>query len=325
MRAMSHALSTMLLALGGTFCVAAHAAAEENWPHRPVHVIVQVGPGTGVDIPARLYAARLAERWKQPVIVENRPGADGLIGTVDFARAHDDHTLLFGPAAPISVFPYIRDNLGYDPARDVVPISRGAETFVVMTASVASKINSLGELVARVRAQPGKLNYHAGPGAFPTLIGGFLKSYGLNMVQIAYRQDNLAMEDLATGRLDVMLSTMAAVLPAVQSGKAHFLAVTNRERAPLAPDVPTVTEAGYPELAFQGLLGFFGPPEMSAALRSRIATDIRTVAADPAFSEKLLAIAQVAHGSTPEEFAAAIEEQRAKIAGIVAEIGRPGQ
>ena len=325
MRAMSNAFSVMLLALGGTFYVAAPAAAEDSWPQRPVHVIVQVGPGTGVDIPARLYAARLAERWKQPVIVENRPGADGLIGTADFARMHDDHTLLFGPAAPISVFPYIYNNLGYDPTRDIVPISRGAETFVAMTASAASKINSLGELVARARAQPGKLNYHSAPGAFPTLLGGFLKSYGLDMVQIAYRQDNLAMEDLEIGRLDIMLSTMASVLPAVQAGKARFLAVTNRERAPLAPDVPTATEAGYPELSFQGLLGFFGPPEMPSPLRDRIAADVRAVSADRAFSEKLLAMAQIAHGSTPKEFAAAIEEQRAKIAGIVQEIGRPGQ
>lgn len=325
MRAMSNAFSVMLLALGGTFSVAAPAAADDSWPQRPVHVIVQVGPGTGVDIPARLYAARLAERWKQPVIVENRPGADGLIGTAGFARMHDDHTLLFGPAAPISVFPYIYNNLGYDPTRDIVPISRGAETFVAMTASAASKINSLGELVARARVQPGKLNYHSAPGAFPTLLGGFLKSYGLDMVQIAYRQDNLAIEDLEIGRLDIMLSTMASVLPAVQAGKARFLAVTNRERAPLAPDVPTATEAGYPELSFQGLLGFFGPPEMPSPLRDRIAADVRAVAADRAFSEKLLAMAQIAHGSTPKEFAAAIEEQRAKIAGIVQEIGRPGQ
>lgn len=325
MRAMSNAFSVMLLALGGTFSVAAPAAADDSWPQRPVHVIVQVGPGTGVDIPARLYAARLAERWKQPVIVENRPGADGLIGTAGFARMHDDHTLLFGPAAPISVFPYIYNNLGYDPTRDIVPISRGAETFVAMTASAASKINSLGELVARARVQPGKLNYHSAPGAFPTLLGGFLKSYGLDMVQIAYRQDNLAIEDLEIGRLDIMLSTMASVLPAVQAGKARFLAVTNRERAPLAPDVPTATEAGYPELSFQGLLGFFGPPEMPSPLRDRIAADVRAVSADRAFSETLLAMAQIAHGSTPEEFAAAIEEQRAKIAGIVQEIGRPGQ
>jgi tripartite-type tricarboxylate transporter receptor subunit TctC len=325
MRAMSNALSIVLLALGGTFYVAAHAAAEDSWPRRPVHVIVQVGPGTGVDIPARLYAERLAERWKQPVIVENRPGANGLLGTADFARRHDDHTLLFGPAAPISVFPYVYNNLGYDPAHDIVPISRGVETFVAMTASTASKVGSLGELVALARAQPGKLNYHALPGAFPTLIGGFLKSYSLDMAQITYRQDNLAMEDLETGRLDIMLSTMASALPAVQAGKARFLAVTNRERAPIAPDVPTAGEAGYPELAYQGLIGFFGPPEMSAPLRDRIARDVRAVAADPGFSEKLLAIAQIAHGSTPEEFAAAIEEQRAKIAGIVQEIGRPGQ
>ena len=144
------------LRLAVTFSVAASpAAADDSLAARgQFHVIVQVGPGTGVDIPARLYAGAIGRAWKQPVIVENRPGADGLIADRRRSPARTTTTRCCSvPAAPISVFPYLYDNLGYDPARDLVPISRGAETFVALTASAASQMNSLGELEgARTRS-----------------------------------------------------------------------------------------------------------------------------------------------------------------------------
>jgi tripartite-type tricarboxylate transporter receptor subunit TctC len=286
----------------------------EPWPQRPVRVIVQVSGGNVVDIMARFYAERLAERWKQPVYVENRPGADGLIGTVAFAGTHDAHTLMFSPAAPISVYPYIYEKLGYDPVHDLVPVARAAETFVGISAAASLNIGSLEELVAMARARPGKLNYNTAAGAFPTLFAGFLKSTGLDMVHISYRETNLALQDMATGRLDIELGTLGTVLPAAESGRARVLAVTNRIRAPLAPEVPTAIEAGYPELTFEGLLGFFGPHGLSVEIRDRIAIDVCAVAADPAFAKHLVALAAAARCGTPAEFSAAIEEQRAKIA-----------
>ena len=160
MRSFSTSSSIILLALGITLGAASPSAASDAWPQRPVKLIVQVGPGVGVDIAARLYAERLAELWKQPVVVENRPGGGGLVAAAAFAHTHDDHALLFGPAAPISVFPYLYDNISYNPARDLVPISWGAETFIALTASAASQMNSLNEMKMRARQQPHKLNYH---------------------------------------------------------------------------------------------------------------------------------------------------------------------
>jgi tripartite-type tricarboxylate transporter receptor subunit TctC len=301
-------------------------ALAEPWPQRPIRVIVQVSGGNVVDIMARFYAERLAERWKQPVYVENRPGADGLIGTVAFAGAHDVHTLMFSPAAPISVYPYIYEKLGYDPVHDLVPVARAAETFVGLSAAASLNIGSLEELVALARARPGKLNYNTAAGAFPTLFAGFLKSTGLDIVHISYRETNLALQDMAAGRLDLELGTLGTVLPAAESGRARVLAVTNRIRAPLAPDVPTAIEAGYPELTFEGLLGFFGPHGLSVEIRDRIAADVCAVAADPAFAKHLVAIAAAARCGTPAEFSAAIEAQRAKIASIVERLGaRPAR
>jgi len=288
---------------------------EPSWPQRPVRVIVQTGAGSGVDIPARLFAERLSERWKQPVIVENRPGADGLIGTAAFAKLHDDHVLLFSFAAPISVFPYIYAKLGYDPARDLAPISLATKTFPVVAATASRQLGSLQELVALARAKPRTLNYRPSPGVFPTLFAGFLNEAGLDMVEVAYRDDNLAYQDLGEGRIDIAIGTLTGVLPVIRAGKARALAVTNKTRCPLAPDVPTAIEAGYPALTFEGLAGLFGPGDMPIELRERIAADVRAVAGG--LADRFAAFGQAASGSTPAEFAAAIEEQRAKIASIV--------
>jgi len=289
----------------------------ESWPQRSVRLIVQVGAGSANDVMARLYAERLAERWKQPVYVENRPGADGLIGTAAFANMHDPHTLLFSMAAPISVYPYIYAKLGYDPTQDIVPVARAAETFVAVATAASSNIGSLDELVALARAQPGKLNYFAGVGALPTLFAGFLKSSGLDMVSISYREANLALQDIATGRLDLAVATLGFLLAPAQSGKVRVLAVTNEIRAPLLPEIPTAVQVGHSLLAFEGLMGFFGPRGLSADIRDRIAADVCAVAADPEFAKRLIPLAAVARGGTPAEFAAAIEVQRAKMASII--------
>jgi tripartite-type tricarboxylate transporter receptor subunit TctC len=296
------------------------ALSAEAWPQRMVRVIMPVGPGAGLDVTGRLFAERLADRWKRPVVIENRPGADGLIGTAAFIGMHDDHVLLFSPAAPISVYPFIYERLGYDPVH-LVPIAGAADNFVAVSATASLGISSLGELVALARAQPGKLNYRTTPGAFPTFFAGFLKSTGLDMVQVSYREEGLAIQDLANGRFQVMLSGISNVLPQVQAGNVRLLAITNRARAPIAPEVPTAIEAGYSQLAFEGLMGFFGSRATSTELRNRISADVRAVAADPVLTSRLAGMGQIARGSTPEEFAAAVERQRAQMAGIVKLIG----
>ncbi|MGZ5037172.1 MAG: Bug family tripartite tricarboxylate transporter substrate binding protein [Usitatibacter sp.] len=303
--------------VAGLIASAATLAADA-WPQRTVHLIVPLGSGSAPDVAARLYAERLALRWKRPVIVENRPGADGLIGAVAFAGMHDDHTLLFSPAAPITVFPFTHGNLAYDPGRDFVPISSAIDTFGSIAVSASLNVTSLAKLVAEAHARPGALNWTGTGGAFPTLLAGFAKSAALDVVDVSYREQNLAVQDLAEGRIQVMATTLTSLLPLVQSGKIRLLAVTNNGRAPIAPEVPTVIEAGYPELQFEGLIGFFGWRDMPAALRDRVSSDIREVAADPLLAGRLATAGQVARGSTSAEFARAIEEQRARIQAVVA-------
>ena len=305
--------------------LATAAAVAAEWPQHPVRIIVPFGSGSGPDVAARVYAGQLATRWQRPVIVENRTGAEGLIGVAAFAGMRDDHALLFSPAAPISVFPYTQEKIAYDPVRDFVPISSATDTFGSISVPASLKVGSLAELVALARAQPGKLNWTSGGGAFPTLLAGFAKSAGLDVVQVPYREQNLAIQDLAEGRLQIVGTTLTALLPFARAGKVRVLAVTNKRRAPIAPEIPTAAEAGYPELEFEGLVGFFGCRDMPTALRDRISTDIRAVAADPILAERFAKAGQIARGSTSAEFAGAIEEQRAKIEAIVRLVGKPRQ
>lgn len=290
-----------------------------QWPERTVRLIVPASAASGTDFAARTFADALANRWKQPVVVENRPGADGLIATTAFLGMRDDHAMMYSFAGPMSLLPVIHASLPYDPRRDLVPISLGADTFVAFSAHASFKLESLKEFVALARSQPGKFNYYAPSGALPYVLAGFLKSQNLDLTQVYYREQGRGLQDHAEGRIQFMLSVMTDRLPLAQSGHVQFLAVTNSRRAAMMPDVPTAMEAGFPELAFEGLAGFIGSRAMSADVIDRISTDVRTVAADHTVSDRLAAVGQRAHGTTPAQFLEMIESQRAKIATIVQE------
>jgi tripartite-type tricarboxylate transporter receptor subunit TctC len=300
-------------------------SSAESWPQRQVRIVVPIGAATVTDVAARLYAERLAARWKQPVVIENRPGADGLVGAAAFAAMRDDHTLLYSFAAPVSLFPVLQEKLPYDPVRDLVPISGGAVAFLAVATVKSLPAASLRDLIALARTRPGQLNYNAGAGALPYFFAGALKRVGIEMVLVSYRETKSAVQDLAEGRIQVMLTGLSEVQPLAQAGKISLLAVTNKTRAPTAPEVPTAVEAGVPELDYEGGTGFFGPRDMPTALTEQIAADIRAVAADPAFVDRLAAVGLVARGSTPAGFAADLERQRAQIAEIARAIGnKPG-
>jgi len=169
--------------------------ASQPWPQRPVRVITPFSAGT--DLPPRLFAEQLSKRWKQPVIVENRPGAEGLIGTAAFAATHDDHTLLFYSAAPITTLPVTHGKLPYDPARDIVPISSAVDVAIVVAVSSSLKVASLAELVGLARAEPGRLNYYpVNGGSFMIVMPAFVQSQNLDMVQVGYRDSGLGLADV---------------------------------------------------------------------------------------------------------------------------------
>ena len=323
-RAALRAFYTGLLAVCMLAASAADAVFAQNWPQRVVRFIVPLGPGSGSDIGARLFADRLSARWGKPVVIENRPGGDGIVAIAAFVNAHDDHVLLYAPASTFTAHPFLHDKLPYEPA-DLLPVARVSNTLVALVTPSAQKIGSVAELVALARAEPGKLNWATATGISDFLFAAFLKSAKLDMAKVPYRDTVHASTDLAEGRIQLYWGALAIVRPYVQSGKARLIAISNNIRAPDEPNVPTVAEAGFPELAFDGLVGLFGPRDMAEALRERIAADIKAVAADPMIAARLITTGQVVSPGRPAEFAASIDVQRATIAAIARDLGiRPG-
>jgi tripartite-type tricarboxylate transporter receptor subunit TctC len=308
------------LALFAGLLVSAQRAHAQDWPQRSVKIIVPLGPGSGVDIAARLFADRLTAVWGKPVVVENRPGGDGFVGLTGFIGAHDDHTLLFTPTATFTAHPFQHEKLPYD-AKDLIPIARVANTLVPIAVPASLNITTLKDLVETARAQPGKLNWAGVTGALDFMFTAFLKAENLKVDKVPYRDNVQALNDLSEARIQAYVAALAIVRPQVQSGKVRLIAMMNRERAPSAPDVPTVREAGFPALEMDGLTGFFGSREMTAEVRKRIAEAVRSIASDPAIVTQLGVTGQLVRPGNPEEFAAAIAEQQSRVAAAAGSLG----
>jgi tripartite-type tricarboxylate transporter receptor subunit TctC len=318
------ALAATLLAAPTLIATRGRAQAQ-SWPRRPVKFIVPFGPGAGVDIGARLIADRLLARWGKPVVIENRPGADGLVAIQGFVGANDDHTFLCSPSGSFTVHPYQYDKLPYTSA-DIVPIARISNTILAVGVPASMGIGMLKEWVARARAEPGKFNAAVVPGITEFTFDYFVKAENLNVQKVPYRDIVQAATDVGEGRLQIYMASYAILQPQASAGRIKTLVVNGRSRAPILPDVPTAIEAGFPSLEVEGLVGLFGPKSVSRELRERIGADVKAIAAEPAVAEKLAGTAQVPNPGGPAEFAAAVEEQRAKIAKIAQALGiRPKQ
>jgi tripartite-type tricarboxylate transporter receptor subunit TctC len=307
----------MLASLFAMVIGASQAVVAEGWPQRTVKIIAPIPAGGATDLAARLFAEGLSQRWGQSVVVENRPGADAIAGVTSFVNANDDHVLLFSFAGPISINPLIHDKLPYDPARDLVPIAAVIDNFFAIAVSMQSGVQSIDTFITAAQASPERFNWAATAGLPHYIFLALQKRNGLKLTQVPYRDFAPALQDLAENRIQVMVTAPAIMMPAVASGKARLLMVTNRERSPIAPEVPTAIEAGFPELTFDGVVGFFGGRDLKAAVRDRIAEDVIAVGASSEVNSRLRAAGIAVHVLNPAQFAAAIDEQSAKVREIV--------
>jgi tripartite-type tricarboxylate transporter receptor subunit TctC len=314
------ALALLLFAGLGT-------AGAQSYPQRPVRFILPFGPAAGVDITARLLADKLSQRWGKAVVVENRPGGDGLVAINAFTSADDDHTLLFVPASTYTAHPYTKDKVPYDAERDLNPIVNVTVIVIALCVPEALNVKSLREFVELARAKPNTLNVAAAAGNSDFILTGFIKTQNLPVTRVPYRDIQQAPTDLAENRIQLLMSSYATMLPLVQAGKGRLLAITSRKRVGIAADVPTVAEAGYPYLGLDSLIGIYGPRTMTPEVREKIAADVREViAADPTIAQRLAATGQVVDIRGPAEFAAGIKQIRDQLADIAKTLGlKPAQ
>ena len=298
------------------------SALAQSWPQRPVRFIVPLGPGSGADITARLLSDPLSKLWGQPVVVENRPGADGVIGINAVLNAKDDHVLFFGPTSSIAGHPYVLDKIPYDPGQ-LLPVARVTNTVVCLAAPASMPVKSLKDLVDIAQKQPGKLNWATITPMTDIVVAGFAKKQNLDMAKVNYKDAVSAVNDLAQERIHFYSAACAIVRAQAQAGRIRLLAVQNKTRAPSLPDLPTAQEAGFPTLTFDGLVGIIAarnsaPPD---AARVRIATDVRNVVADAQIREKLVNTVQIIAPGNGAEFAAAMQEQADILADFAKTLG----
>lgn len=314
----SGAFSLALSGLAAPTIANAQAAA---WPRRPVKFIVPFAPGAGADIGARLAADVLSRKWGQAIVVENRPGGDSLIAIRAVVNDNDDHQFLFSPAGNFTTHPYRHEKRGYDRERDLLPIARFSNTILAVGISSSLGVTTLKEFVDIARKRPRELNAVVVPGITEFVWDGFVKTTGIEIAKVPFNNLVQGAGEMATGRIQVTMSSLAIQQPVLLSGGARLVAVTSRERVPAAKDTPTAREAGFPSLEVDGLVGLFGPRSVPADVRRRIGEDVKAVAADPAIAAKLVASGQVPNPGGADEFTAAIVAQERQIDEIAKLVG----
>lgn len=295
----------------------------QTWPTRSVRFIIPLGPGSGVDITARVFADKLSAKWGQPVVVENKPGGDAFVAITTVVGANDDHVLLFAPASTFTAHPLLHQKLPYE-LSDLVPIARVTNTLIALGVPTELGVNNVKELIAKIKAAPGKLNYASVTGANDLMWAAFLKTEKLEMAKVPYKDPVSAINDLSEGRIHAFVGAYAIMRPRIQAGKVKAIALTNLQHAAALPDIPTGREEGFKSLEFDGLVGLLGPKNMPQAARHRIAADIRAIAAEPEVVSRLSATGQVINPGSPAEFASALAEQRSAVDEIGKVLGIKG-
>jgi tripartite-type tricarboxylate transporter receptor subunit TctC len=305
--------------------VAAPVAAQP-YPNKPIRLIVPFPPAGAADLSARTIAVPLAQALGQPIVVENKPGADGAIAAdVVIKSPPDGYTLFYGTNTALCGVPAMRKSPPYNPLADFTPISLVGTFGFFLFVNPAVPAQSVRELIDYARANPGKLNYATGNSTSVLATARLKLQEHLDMVEIPYKGDAPATTDLVAGRVQLMIATPGTAVPFVKEGRLRALVTLQPSRSPLLPDVPTSLEAGLPPLSITPWAALFGPAKMPKEIAERIAKETAAVVSRPEVREQLERYAFDARSSTPEELGAFLKEQvdvwarTAREVGIVAD------
>jgi tripartite-type tricarboxylate transporter receptor subunit TctC len=312
-----HVVATLALAMNA---IAVTASLAQQWPTHPVRFVLPFGPGSGADTAARLITDRLAQTWGQPVVIDGKPGGDGLLSLGAVVSARDDHTLFFGPSSIFVVQRYVHENMTFDPEIDLAPIAGVAKVQIAVAVPASLGISTLAEFVALARAKPSQTSYAVAPGFSEFVFDGFVKESGLGIAKVPYRDITKSPIDLGENRIQLSMQSYAAMRSYAQTGKIKFIAINDRVRSPIAPDIPSVVESGFPSLLASPVLGLLGPRDMPIELRRKIAADV-VAALDKTAQERLALTGQPAAPLGVDAYTAALEEQYAQVAHIASVLG----
>ncbi len=316
-------LEFRIVMLFAVFIAGTVTAAAQNYPVRPVRLVVPSSPGGGTDISARIIAPKLSEYLGQQVVVDNRPGAGTMIGGEVVARAAPDgYTLLMG-ISTLAINPAIYRKVPYDALRDFAPVSQAVALPNVLVAHPSLPVKTVKELIAFAKARPGQLNFaSAGLGTSPHLsMELFLSMTKLKMVHVPYKGSGPGVVDLVAGHVPLMMPNMLSALPHIKTGRLRALGVTSARRAAGAPDIPTIAEAGVPGYEAVQWYGVLAPAGTPRAIVTRLHAQIVRVLQLPEIRQRFSTDGAEAVGSSPEEFTAFIRAETAKWAQVIKAAG----
>ena len=312
------------LLVAGALLAGSLPAWAQPYPNRPLRIVVPFPPGGGTDIGTRIVAQKLQEAWGQAVIVENKPGAAGIVGTELTAKsAPDGYTFMMGNLGTHAINVSLYKKLAYDPVRDFAPVSMVADLPLLLLVHPSVPANSVKELIALAKSQPGKLNFSSsGAGGSMHVAAELFKSMtGVDMVHIPYKGGAPAVADLLSGQVALSFSTVLETIQHVKAGQVRALAVTNDHRSIALPDLPTIAEAGLPGYQSISWLALFAPAGTPKDIANKVSAESVRILKLPDVKERLLAQGAEPIGSTPEQLAATLAADIAKYAKVIRESG----
>lgn len=314
------AATAISISIGAALLGVHTPAKADTWPSKPIRLIVPYPPGGAADATARLYAEKLGESLKQPVLVENKPGAGTAIAAELVAKAPaDGYTLSLVPTGQLTVLPHLSRELRFDPLGSFAPVSLLASTAVVIAANGTTNVATVKELVSQAKASPGKFSYSSsGSGTIIHLAGeNFQLLTGTKLLHVPFKGSAPAVTALLGGEVNLAFDTLTVLAPQIKSGKVRGIAIASKKRSPLLPDVPTVAEAGYPDYDVVSWFGLAAPAGTPDAVIKQLNGEVRKIAGQPAVQEKLAAQGLEAWPSTPAQFADRIRGDYVKYGRVV--------
>jgi len=298
------------------------AAAQGTWPERPIRLIVPFAPGASTDSVARTVASKLSARLGQPVVVDNRGGAGGIIGIETVAKAPSDgYTLLFASNTVVTNAAAEGKKLPYDPVKDLAPIGEAGSVPFLIVVPLTVKAATLADFIAQAKAKPKSMSYGTGGMGTITHLATelFAASAKIELLHVPYKGVGAALPDLLAGRLQVLLPTVAAGTPLVRAGKVRGLAVTSTQRSPLVSELPTAVEAGLPGFQVEAWWGMLGPARLSAEVIKRLNSELNAVLGSTEFRELLAREGASVRAGTPESFGKLMRSELASWSRLIKE------
>lgn len=313
-------LSLKMIVLCSAVFLIGSANAQANYPSKPINLIVPYGAGGSADSRSRQLAQKMSLILKQPIVVDNKPGAGGNIGTEFVARsAPDGYTIGMGNFAPMAVNKTLFGNLRYDPETDISPIILIEKGPLVLVVHPNSPYKTIQDIVTAAKAKPGTLTFSSGGigGSHQLSAELFMQNAGIKMIHVPYKSGSAGLTDLMGGNVDMMFDQMYSAVPSIKADKLRPIAITSKKRSPLLPNVPSFAEVGYPKVEVLNWQGFIAPAKTPKPIIDKLNTAANEALKDPQVREIMLSQGNEIGGGTPADFAALIKSEAAKWSAVV--------